>query len=158
MRIRRKEWEQFIPRSLEETWHFFSRPENLDSITPEDMAFEILSPAGGAEMYEGMLIQYKMSPLLGIKLDWLAEITHIEPGRYFVDEQRLGPYAIWHHEHHFSEQEHGVLMRDLLHYKVPYGPIGALADALFVEKRVEEIFRYRREAVEKRFGKGEKGE
>lgn len=151
MRVKCKEWAQFIPRPLEEVWAFFSRPENLDAITPEDMSFEILTDVADIPMYEGMLIQYKVSPFPGVRMHWVTEITHVEDRKYFIDEQRFGPYALWHHQHHFEELEGGVLMRDLLHYKVPYGPIGTLADALLVDRRVEEIFRYRVEAVERLF-------
>ncbi|MCO6489469.1 MAG: SRPBCC family protein [Phaeodactylibacter sp.] len=152
MPVRRKEWKQFIPRPLDEVWNYFSRPENLNEITPPDMAFEILSPVAGVPMYEGMLIRYRVSPFRGIKMNWVTEITHIKEGQYFVDEQRLGPYALWHHEHHFKEQDGGVLMTDLLHYQVPYGIIGAVADRLVVNRRVEEIFRFRRKVVAEVFG------
>lgn len=98
------------------------------------------------------MICYKVSPFAGIQMDWVTEITHISEGRFFVDEQRFGPYAMWHHEHHFEERDGGVSMRDILHYKVPYGPIGALADAFFVDKKIEQIFGYRQKAVEEMFG------
>ncbi len=151
MKVRQKVWKQFIPRPLDEVWYFFSRPENLNVITPEDMSFEIISDIGNVEMYEGMIIQYKVSPLLGIKMNWVTEITHVRDHRYFIDEQRFGPYALWHHQHHFEEMDGGVLMTDILHYKVPYGFIGTIADALFVHNRVEEIFQFRVKAVEKIF-------
>lgn len=151
MKVKYKKWEQFIPRTLDEVWHFFSRPENLNAITPDDMSFEILSDIEGKPMYEGMIIQYKISPFLGVKMDWVTEITHIEGHAYFIDEQRFGPYALWHHQHHFVEQQGGVLMTDVLHYKIPYGPIGALADLLFVSGQIEQIFAYRIKAVERIF-------
>lgn len=154
MHTKRKEWKQFIPGQLDKAWAFFSRPENLNEITPPGMSFEILSPITGATMYEGMIIQYKLSPFPGIRMDWVTEITHIQAKRYFVDEQRLGPYALWHHEHHFEEQDGGVLMTDLLHYKVPYGIIGAIAGALLVDRQIEYIFDYRRKAIAERFGEG----
>jgi len=151
MQVKKKQWEQFIPRSLEEVWQFFSRPENLDRITPDDMSFEILSDVTGVEMYEGMLIQYKISPIPGVKMNWVTEITHVRDRSYFIDEQRFGPYALWHHQHHFVEQDGGVLMKDILHYKVPYGFIGTIADALFVDQKVEEIFSHREKITEKIF-------
>ncbi len=152
MKVKQKEWTQFIPRPLDEVWAFFSRPENLNAITPEDMSFEVLSDIAGVEMYEGMIIAYNIRPLFGIKMNWVTEIKHIRPGRFFIDEQRFGPYAFWHHQHHFEEKPDGVLMRDLLHYKVPFGPIGDLANAIFVEPKIEEIFRFRVRAVEEHFG------
>lgn len=151
MKVRQKVWKQFIPHPLEMVWEFFSRPENLDNITPEEMSFEIVSDISNVEMYEGMIVQYKVSPFLGIKMNWVTEITHIQDKVYFIDEQRFGPYALWHHQHHFQEQEGGVLMTDILHYKIPYGFIGTIADAIFVGNRIEDIFQYRKKAVERIF-------
>ncbi len=148
MKVKRKEWQQFIPRPLDEVWQFFSRPENLNEVTPGDMSFEILSPITGIPMYEGMIIQYRISPFLDIKMDWVTEITHIREGEYFIDEQRFGPYALWHHQHHFQEQDGGVMMTDLLHYKVPYWIVGDIADALFVDRQIETIFSFRKKAIE----------
>lgn len=151
MKVKRKEWVQVIPRDLEEVWHFFSRPENLNDMTPEDMDFQIMTDIQGVEMYEGMIIQYKVSPMLGIKLNWVTEITHVRDRQYFIDEQRFGPYALWHHQHHFELVDGGVKMTDILNYKVPYGFIGDIANAIFVENRINEIFKYRIKAVEKIF-------
>lgn len=151
MQVKKKIWTQFIPRPLAEVWNFFSRPENLNAITPDDMSFEILSDIKDKEMYEGMMIMYKISPFLGIKMDWVTEITYIKDHKYFVDEQRFGPYALWHHEHHFEARDGGTLMTDILHYKVPYGIIGTIADAVFVNNKVEEIFTFRVKAVDKLF-------
>lgn len=151
MNVKFKQWETFIPRPLNEVWEFFSRPENLNDITPEDMSFQIMTDLEGQSMYQGMIIQYKVSPFPGVKMNWTTEITHVKEGSYFIDEQRFGPYALWHHQHHFYEQDNGVLMKDLLHYKVPYGIIGTLADFILVDKRVEEIFRYREKAIRKIF-------
>jgi len=151
MQVKKKEWQQFISRPLEEVWAYFSRPENLDNITPDDMGFEILTDIENVPMYQGMLIQYKVSPIGNIKMNWVTEIKHVTEGKYFIDEQRFGPYALWHHQHHFEEKEGGTLMTDLLHYKVPYGFIGTIADALFVDSRIEEIFNYRIKAVEEIF-------
>ncbi len=152
MNIKCKEWESFIPRPLDEVWHFFSRPENLDAITPEDMSFQILTKLDPQQpMYQGMIIQYKVSPFPGVKMDWTTEITHVRDRVYFIDEQRFGPYALWHHQHHFAEVDNGVLMKDILHYKVPYGFIGTIADKLFVEGRINQIFTYREKAIRKIF-------
>jgi ligand-binding SRPBCC domain-containing protein len=151
MKVKRKEWVQVIPRDLEEVWHFFSRPENLNDMTPADMDFQIMTDIQGVEMYEGMIIQYKVSPMLGIKLNWVTEITHVRDRQYFIDEQRFGPYALWHHQHHFELVDGGVKMTDILNYKVPYGFIGDIANAIFVENRIDEIFKYRIKAVEKIF-------
>ena len=103
-------------------------------------------------VYPGMLITYKVSPVLGIRINWVTEITHVKDKVYFADEQRFGPYALWHHEHHFKEINGGVHMTDLLTYAIGYGPIGALADKLLVAKKVKDIFSYREKAVIELFG------
>ena len=151
MKVYTKKWTQFIPRPLEEVWEFFSRPENLNEVTPSELNFEILSDIADQEMYEGMIISYKVSPLLGIRMRWTTEIQRIKHGEYFVDEQRFGLYAMWHREHHFKEVDGGVEMTDLLHYAIPFGPLGRIANALIVDKKVEEIFAYRVKAVERLF-------
>ena len=155
MQVKKKEWTQLIPGSMDEVWHFFSRPENLDRITPDDMSFEILTDIANQPMYQGMMIQYLVSPFLGIKMNWVTEITHVRDRQYFIDEQRFGPYALWHHQHHFEAVDGGVLMKDILHYKVPYGPIGTIADLVFVDRQIETIFKYRVKAVEEIFGVAE---
>jgi ligand-binding SRPBCC domain-containing protein len=145
--------EQKIPISLDEAWDFFSSPLNLAKITPPDMGFVVTSDyAADAKVYTGMIITYKISPLLGIKMDWMTEITHVADKQYFVDEQRFGPYALWHHQHHFKEIEGGVQMNDILHYAIPYGFIGTIANNVFVGKEVNRIFAYREKAIEKLFG------
>jgi len=154
MQVKEKRWEQFIPQPLDKVWSFFSRPENLNSMTPETVSFEILSDVAGVEMFPGMIVRYRISPFAGIKMRWVTEITHIGEGKYFIDEQRFGPYAFWHHLHWFEPQGEGVLMKDILHYKVPYGPLGGVVNFILVEPKIEEIFRFRKEAVEKVFGKG----
>jgi len=145
--------EQAIPISLEQAWYFFSSPLNLAKITPSDMKFVVTSDyKPDTKMYEGMIITYKISPLLGIKLNWMTEITHVKEGEYFVDEQRFGPYALWHHEHHFKAIKGGVLMNDILHYAIPFGPIGRLTNAVYVGKQIEKIFTYREKAIKDLFG------
>lgn len=147
MKVYYKEWQQFLPMQMDEVWHFFSRPENLNAITPEDMHFEILSDIANQKMYQGMIIKYKISPFLGIKMNWTTEITHVRENEYFIDEQRFGPYALWHHQHHFIPKDEGVLMFDKLHYAIPFGPIGQIANAIFVANKVESIFQYRKKAI-----------
>jgi ligand-binding SRPBCC domain-containing protein len=153
MHVKRKEWQQFIPKPIEEIWDFFSRPENLKKLTPAKVGITMLTDLTDKEMYPGMLIPYYISPLLGIRMKWLTEITHIEKFRYFVDQQLEGPYAFWHHQHHFESKDGGTLMTDILHYKVPYGPIGTIADWVLVDGLVDDIFGYRKEAIESYFGK-----
>ncbi len=104
-------------------------------------------------MYPGQIIEYKVRPMLGIPVYWMTEITHVEKEKYFVDEQRFGPYALWHHQHHFKAIEGGVEMTDIIHYKVPMGILGDIANSLFVDRSLKNIFRYRHKAVEQKFGK-----
>lgn len=142
----RVEYLQFVPASLDVVWDFFSSPANLSIITPPEMGFNITSPVQ-PEMYPGMIITYKVSPALGIKLNWVTEITQISTGNYFIDEQRRGPYSIWHHEHHFREVPCGVEMHDVLYYQIPFGFIGKLAGLLFVNNKVKQIFTFREKRI-----------
>lgn len=144
---------QRIPITVELAWDFFSKPDNLKNITPSDLGFNIISKHHGEKMYAGQVIEYKVSPVLGIPLYWMTEITHVEHQKYFVDEQRFGPYALWHHQHHFRAIEGGVEMIDIVHYKLPFFFLGDLANALFVRKQLQKIFTYRFTAVENLFGK-----
>ena len=142
-----------MPISLDEAWKFFSSPLNLAKITPADMKFVVTSDyTADTVMYEGMLITYKVTPLLGIKLGWVTEITHVKDREYFIDEQRFGPYALWHHEHFFKEIPGGVLMSDILTYAIGYGPAGPIANKILVNKKVQAIFSYREKAVNDLFG------
>ena len=104
-------------------------------------------------MYPGQIISYKVAPLPGIKTNWVTEITHVQEGHFFVDEQRFGPYSMWHHEHHFHQEENQVLMIDKVSYKIPFGVLGHLAQLLFVKKQLREIFSYRIQALEEIFGR-----
>jgi ligand-binding SRPBCC domain-containing protein len=145
---------QRIPISLEEAWNFFQNPSNLSKITPSEMGFETLSEVP-EKMYPGLFIHYKVSPLFGIKMNWTTEITYVQEPNYFVDEQRVGPYSIWHHEHHFKEIEGGVEMLDRVNYKIPFGVLGKIAHPIVVKSKLEEIFDFRIRAVEEIFGKWE---
>lgn len=144
--------QQWLPLSLDEAWDFFSSPKNLNEITPEDMVFEIKSDVLD-KMYPGMFIVYSIRPVMNIPMRWVTEITHVQDRKFFVDEQRIGPYNIWHHEHHFEEKDGGVLMTDILHYDVGKSVFGWLASKIFVDKKVRNIFDYRFQVLENRFGK-----
>ena len=153
MKTYQLEFIQRLPITLDEAWQFFSSPLNLAKITPKEMAFEVTSSLNHAStMYPGMIITYKVSPLLGIKLDWVTEITHVADRKYFVDEQRFGPYQFWHHEHHFREIPGGVEMRDLLSYGLPFGIIGKGVNQVMVAKKIQDIFEFREKKVEALFG------
>lgn len=144
---------QIIPTSLDEAWEFFSNPANLKHITPAHLGFKIRSKHHGERMYAGQIIEYTVKPLLGIPLYWMTEITHVQDKQYFIDEQRYGPYSMWHHQHHFMQVEGGVEMTDIVHYKMPLWFLGDLAQTIMVKKQLKEIFDYRYKIVEERFGK-----
>jgi ligand-binding SRPBCC domain-containing protein len=148
--IKRLYREQILPISLQQAWDFFATPKNLNEVTPKELDFKILTELP-ERMYEGLIIQYRISPMVSIPVKWCTEITHIEDLKYFVDEQRQGPYKMWHHEHHFSQHKDGVLMKDILHYDIGLGFIGSIAGAMFVHKKVNEIFDFRYQALEKYF-------
>jgi len=142
---------QRLPITVEEAWDFFSSPKNLKTITPPYMGFHIKS-GGESPMYAGMLIKYTVTPLLGIPMKWVTEITHVEDKEFFVDEQRVGPYSIWHHEHHFKAIPNGVEMTDIVNYKLPLGFIGEWLEPFIVKRKVEEIFEYRNIKMLELFG------
>ncbi|MBK8846281.1 MAG: SRPBCC family protein [Bacteroidetes bacterium] len=144
---------QKVPASIDTVWEFISNPNNLKEITPDYMSFKVTSNTGGAHMYAGMIITYIVKPLLGIPMKWMTEITHVHDKEYFVDEQRVGPYKMWHHQHKIEAIENGVLMTDIITYIPPFGIIGRIANSLFIKNQLEQIFKYRTIAVEKKFGK-----
>ena len=144
---------QNIPVSMEKAWDFFSNPANLAAITPEHMKFKVISQHHGERMYPGQIIEYKVSPLPGFRVYWMTEITHVEENKFFVDEQRFGPYTLWHHQHHFKAIDGGVEMTDIVHYKIPFWLLGDIANTVFVKHQLEQIFQFRFAAVEKLFGK-----
>ncbi len=143
---------QVLPIPLREAWDFFSRPENLKTITPPHLGFEVLNSPPAA-MYAGLMIQYRVRPLFGIPLTWVTEITHVEQEKMFVDEQRIGPYRMWHHEHHFAGSGRETTMTDIVTYVLPFGPLGDFAHALFVKRQLRDIFAFRRAKTEELFGK-----
>ena len=151
MKIYRLESKQNLPISKEKAWKFLSNPKNLKIITPEYMSFDILSGAD-RPMFAGQIIQYIVTPLLGIKTKWVTEITHVVEGEYFVDEQRFGPYALWHHKHFIKEIPGGVEMEDIIDYKVPMGILGQLVHPFIVKPKLNEIFEYRRKKLIELFG------
>lgn len=142
---------QFLPITLDEAWDFFSDPMNLNTITPDDMGFKTLSGAD-RKMYPGQIIQYIVTPLLNIPMKWVTEITHVDHKKFFVDEQRFGPYALWHHKHFFKEVPGGVEMEDIVDYKLPMGILGQLVHPILVKPRLHQIFDYRRKKLIELFG------
>ena len=152
MRVYTLHKKQNLPISVEEAWKFLSNPANLKTITPSYMSFDIISGAD-RPMYPGQIIQYIVTPVLGIKTKWVTEITHVMDKKYFVDEQRFGPYSLWHHKHFIKEIEGGVEMEDIIDYKIPLGWLGQLVHPILVKPKLEEIFKYRTIKLEELFGK-----
>lgn len=150
-KMRQLEFKQYLPYAVEEAWKFFSNPGNLSKITSKDMNFNITSKVQ-EKVYPGMIITYKVSPLFNIPMTWVTEITQVNELLYFVDEQRSGPYSIWHHEHHFESVKNGVMMTDKLFYKVPFGAFGNLLDRIFIYKKVCGIFEFRKKFLEANIG------
>lgn len=142
---------QILPVKIDQAWDFFTSPHNLSKITPSSMDFKVLSKNDGP-IHPGMIIRYTVTPILGIPLNWVTEITHVEHQHLFVDEQRFGPYAFWHHLHKFKEVEEGVEMEDLVHYALPFGLIGAAAHVLLVKNKLNEIFDFRTKVLREIFG------
>ena len=151
MKIYTLHTKQNLPITVDQAWEFLSSPANLKTITPDYMSFDILSGAD-RPMFPGQIIQYIVTPVLGIKTKWVTEITHVKDKEYFVDEQRFGPYALWHHKHFIKEIDGGVVMEDIIDYKVPFGWLGQLVHPILVKPKLEEIFSYRTTKLEELFG------
>jgi ligand-binding SRPBCC domain-containing protein len=143
---------QKLPCTITDVWDFISSPINLKEITPKHLGFIVTSNTGAEKMYPGMIITYKVSPVLGIQLNWMTEITQVKDKEYFIDEQRIGPYSLWHHQHKIQPIDGGVLMTDIITYQPPLGFFGAMANSLFIKKQLKDIFDYRKTALENRFG------
>ncbi len=152
MKLYRLHKKQNLPITKEQAWDFLSDPKNLKIITPDYMGFNILS-GGDRPMFAGQIIQYIVTPILGLKTKWVTEISHVVNNEYFVDEQRFGPYALWHHKHFIKEIEGGVEMEDIIDYKLPMGILGQLVHPILVKPKLEEIFNYRTQKLEALFGK-----
>jgi ligand-binding SRPBCC domain-containing protein len=147
--------QQRVPASLDDIWAFFSDARNLLDVTPPHLNLKVTNEVYGDAVYAGQVMTYNVKPLLGIPLSWMTEITHVADKKYFVDEQRKGPYQLWHHQHHFKAIEGGVEMTDLVHYRLPLGFLGSIANSILVKKELEKIFTYRYHQIIKRFGNWE---
>ena len=143
---------QQLPISVEQAWDFLSSPKNLQKITPAHMGFEILTENLSEKVYPGMIIQYNVRPVLNIPMRWVTEITHVDHLNFFVDEQRVGPYRIWHHEHHLKVIPGGVEMNDIVTYQPPFGVFGSMANALFIRRQLKQIFAFREQKLKSLFG------
>jgi ligand-binding SRPBCC domain-containing protein len=149
VKLYRLERTQFLPLSLLDAWDFFSYPRNLPLITPPTLGFRLTCDPP-CRMYPGLILTYRVPPFPPLSVSWVTEITHVDEPEFFVDEQRFGPYAFWHHQHHFREVPGGVEVRDLVHYALPLDPLGRIA-ARLVGKRLGEIFDFRRTVLDRRF-------
>lgn len=143
--------QHLLPASLEEIWNFFSNPVNLSLLTPLHLNLRFTNDLFGKSVYAGQLITYRIRPFAGIPVFWMTEITQVKELAYFIDEQRIGPYSLWHHQHHFETVEGGVLMTDVVHYKVPGAFIGSFLHAVWIKKQLLQIFRFRTEKMEQRW-------
>jgi len=144
---------QLIPAEIDEVWDYISSPGNLKEITPDYMGFDITSENLPEKIYPGMIISYRIKPLFGLKMTWVTEITHVKEKKYFVDEQRIGPYSLWHHQHIIESVGNNVLMSDIVSYKPPFGVFGKIANTLYIRKQLDQIFEYREKALLNKFSK-----
>jgi len=144
--------EQLLPTDLDKSWDFFSSAENLALITPPAMDFKILTALIGQEIYEGMLINYTVKPLWGVKFHWETEICKVNKPLFFTDRQSKGPYKLWEHTHTFIKKDNGILIKDEVKYQLPFGIIGNIIHSLFVRKKIEDIFTYRKKVLNQLFG------
>tara|TARA_B100000780_G_scaffold248986_1_gene194538 strand:+ start:1042 stop:1509 length:468 start_codon:yes stop_codon:yes gene_type:complete len=142
---------QKLPITPKRAWDFLSEPKNLKRITPDYMGFEIVSGLSD-RMFAGQIIQYIVTPIFGIPTRWVTEITHVDEGNYFVDEQRFGPYDLWHHKHFIKPIKNGVEMLDVIDYKIPLGILGQMVHPIIVAPKLKEIFEYRKKALIQIFG------
>ncbi len=139
--------EILLPIPIKQAWSFFSNPVNLKKITPPEMNFDIISGDLPEKIFSGLMIQYSVSPLKGIKVNWLSEIKHVNEPYSFIDEQRSGPYSFWYHQHSFEEMGSNTRMTDLVYYSLPFYMIGSIANSFFVKKKLDHIFNYRTKAI-----------
>ena len=151
MKIFKLKYSQKLPINLNEAWDFLSSPNNLELITPKSMDFNIID-WDKKKAYPGQIIQYTVKPILGIKINWVTEITQVRDKEFFVDEQRFGPYTFWNHKHFIKEIEGGVIMEDVIHYKPPFGFVGVLLNFLFINSKLNSIFKHRELELIKTFG------
>lgn len=142
---------QIVKATKAEVWSFICNPKNLREITPDHMQFKVLTEDLPNEMYEGMMVHYQVRPMFNIPILWVTEITKVQAGEYFVDEQRVGPYRLWHHEHFLKDHVDGVEMIDIVSYLPPFGILGRIMNALFIIRQLDAIFKYREKVVNKLF-------
>lgn len=143
--------EQFLKTDIDTAWDFFSSPKNLARITPPEMAFKIHTQLDNREVYEGMIIDYTVKPLLGIPLRWQTEICQVNKPHMFMDRQLKGPYTLWEHTHKFIEKENGILIQDEVRYQLPLGILGVIAHSFVVKEKIKNIFKFREKTLNELF-------
>lgn len=151
MRLYRILSRQQLPTTLEQAWDFCSTPRNLPAITPEWLHFTVTSDVPD-RMYPGLAMTYSITPVPFWRVEWLTVITAIDEGRNFVDEQRTGPYRLWHHEHRFEPVDGGVEMRDVVHYALPLDPLSRPLHDYLVRRQLQDVFEYRFRSLARLFG------
>ena len=153
MLVQKFDTKLIVNRPLAEVWDFFSQPANLARLSPASAGIRIVSPGPEQKMYPGIIVHLQMGPIPGLRLSWYSEITQIKEQAYFIDDQIAGPFSLWHHEHHFRAiDDQRTEMHDILHYRVPLGPLGLIANWLFVRRQIQGIFDYRAKAVSELLG------
>jgi len=150
LKIHRIQQSQFLPLTLDEAWLFFATPKNLEAMTPPFLNFRILSDVPDV-VHSGLMIEYRIRAVFGIPMRWLTEIKHVEKRTRFVDEQRIGPFPFWYHEHRFEAVEGGIVMEDEVHYVMPWSILGGFIHWVFIRRRLLEIFRFRKCYLTERF-------
>ena len=156
MKIYTLKKEQIIPVDINTAWEYFSNPFNLANITPPQLGLRIINLDRGdaIRIYPGMIIEYVVTPLLGIEQSWITEITHVKEPDFFVDEQRFGPYKFWHHKHYFTiTGEIHVKCTDVVHYSIPFDPLSRILNRYIISEKLDSIFRYREKVLTEKFGK-----
>jgi len=142
---------QKIGLEIEKAWEFFRNPSNLKEITPDHLGFEITKDDLTEEIYQGLIISYRVKPILGLPMNWITEITEVSRPFSFIDEQRFGPYKFWHHRHTFQSIPGGTLIIDEVNYGLPLGMLGRLMNSILVKHQLKKIFDYRFEFLEQKF-------
>ncbi|MGH9942436.1 MAG: SRPBCC family protein [Pyrinomonadaceae bacterium] len=150
MKLYSLRYQQTLPLDVAGAWDFFSSPHNLPRITPAWLDFQLTCELP-ERMHAGMIISYRIRPLLGLPVNWVTEITHVNEPFFFVDEQRFGPYRFWHHQHHFRETAAGVEVEDVVHYGLKHRPFGGVLNRVLIRRRLEEIFAFRQRALARMF-------
>jgi ligand-binding SRPBCC domain-containing protein len=151
MKLERLHTIQRLPVQIEEAWDFFTSPKNVGLITPPWLDFRMISDPP-EYLHPGTLVASEIRPVPGISIQWISEITHIRPPHFYITEQRVGPFKLWHHEHYFRVAEEGIEVEDIVYYGLYLGPVGSLAHDLYVRKKLHEVFTHRARAIEQRFG------